>query len=824
MKRKIAIMLAAVMASAMLPMNVMASSSNSISKKVTVKDGDPIGSAWTDDSSKNDVVTSGSDYNPVYLKLIPQSGIESGSSIIINIENGKFDEDKFPMPTYTSGAGKTYQQMLNEYNAGQSLSSVLHANLGDTGRLDLPYEISSVSKREIEIKLFPIDDQDCDKSSNRVGNDKVYYYIPIHAIADGSGDVKITIDDNESNISGGGTYTIATASDDDGSTTTTVDDLTTFRDAKVMECVTIKENVKETFEFTDGKEITLRLSGGFIFTNTSGINARIVGGENDLPLKVTVVDDDKLTLSLDETYYSALKTAQKKGTVRVKIDGLKVEADDEDDDWGDVSLTVSGCGVTKETVQLGTRADYGFKLSTVDSATTILSGRTWIDNSDLDDDDFETASFKFEETNAGSWITQRAMKFTVPEGVKIVDYDYDNTEVVSKSDLVDASTIDADGTVLKLAANKITLDDDDDDNAEFEVTLYVSVDADFAGDITVAVSGAGVSDDDDLDDVVVANAVTPVKIESTTTKSNLGYQAINTADVTITETEAGALLDGEMVYIDIDSLYGSSELGFAGDEDDIEYTIDGELKIDNFKVNDGTIRFKIDKDSYNEPSSITFSNMQIGSTRSVPYGSYDLKLSGDAVVNNYKDDVDDVYPVKGYDESSEEDLAYFDTTDGYNFDDYLQIVTEVGTLDSVVEVTIGEKTIKKDGQDIAIDVAPYIQASSASTLVPLRFVSVAVGVDSDNAENADESSKVMWDANTKTATILYAAGSGQKIIQFTAGSNIMVIDGTSVPMENGVTAEITDSRMFVPFRALGQALGVPVTWDADTRTAIYNQK
>jgi hypothetical protein len=416
------------------------------------------------------------------------------------------------------------------------------------------------------------------------------------------------------------------------------------------------------------------------------------------------------------------------------------------------------------------------------------------------------------------------MKFTVPEGVKIVDYDYDNTEVVSKSDLVDASTIDADGTVLKLAANKITLDDDDDDNAEFEVTLYVSVDADFAGDITVAVSGAGVSDDDDLDDVVVANAVTPVKIESTTTKSNLGYQAINTADVTITETEAGALLDGEMVYIDIDSLYGSSELGFAGDEDDIEYTIDGELKIDNFKVNDGTIRFKIDKDSYNEPSSITFSNMQIGSTRSVPYGSYDLKLSGDAVVNNYKDDVDDVYPVKGYDESSEEDLAYFDTTDGYNFDDYLQIVTEVGTLDSVVEVTIGEKTIKKDGQDIAIDVAPYIQASSASTLVPLRFVSVAVGVDSDNAENADESSKVMWDANTKTATILYAAGSGQKIIQFTAGSNIMVIDGTSVPMENGVTAEITDSRMFVPFRALGQALGVPVTWDADTRTAIYNQK
>jgi hypothetical protein len=28
--------------------------------------------------------------------------------------------------------------------------------------------------------------------------------------------------------------------------------------------------------------------------------------------------------------------------------------------------------------------------------------------------------------------------------------------------------------------------------------------------------------------------------------------------------------------------------------------------------------------------------------------------------------------------------------------------------------------------------------------------------------------------------------------------------------------------MFVPFRALGQALGVNVSWDADTRTAYYN--
>lgn len=825
MKRKIAILLAAVMTTAMLPMNVMASSSNSVNKRVTVKDEDPIGSDWADDD-KTEVATSGDSYKPVYLKILPQTGIDNGSSILINIENGKFDEDDFPMPEYVSGAGSTYDQMMNAYSKGMTLTQVLNANLGNTS-LELPYKIVNVSKREIEVELFPIDEKDCDKSSNSVAYDKPYYYIPIHALADGTGDVKITIDDNESNVSGGGTYTIATSSDDDGSTTTTIDDLTTFRDADYMETITIKENVKDTFEA--GETVSLRLSSGFNFVEDSKTKITLTGSTRNIVLKANYEKDDKITFVMPESSDPDFK-AMKSATARIKIENLKIEADDEDDDWGDVSLTVSGAGLTKETIQIGTRADYGFKMTTVDSATTIMAGRTWIGNADtdLEDDDFETASVKFEETNAGSWLTSRKMKFTVPEGVKIVDYDFDNVKYVTKSDLYDAAEITSDGSVLSLL-NK-DMDVDEGECAEFELTLYVSVDGDFDGDITVGVSGAGIEDESTLEDVVVATAITPIKVESTITKANMGYQAVSTADITITEAEAGALLDGEDVIVAIDSLYGSKELGFA--DDGIDYTIEGELEIDDFDVDDGEITFSIDKDSYNEPSSVTITNVKVGSTRSVPYGTYDIKVEGSAVINNYADDVDDIYPVQGYTQAQDKsiddkdlvDIAYFDTTDGYSFDDYLTIVTETGTLDNVVEVTIGESTIKMDGEDIDMGVAPYIQASSNSTMVPLRFVSLAIGVDADNAASADESSKVMWDANAKTATVLYAAGNGQKIIQFTAGSNTMVIDGTAVPMENGVVAEITDSRMFVPFRALGQALGVPVTWDAETRTAIYNQK
>ena len=41
-------------------------------------------------------------------------------------------------------------------------------------------------------------------------------------------------------------------------------------------------------------------------------------------------------------------------------------------------------------------------------------------------------------------------------------------------------------------------------------------------------------------------------------------------------------------------------------------------------------------------------------------------------------------------------------------------------------------------------------------------------------------------------------------------------------MPNGSYAEIKDNRMFVPFRGLGYAIGVPVDWDAETKTAIFN--
>lgn len=131
------------------------------------------------------------------------------------------------------------------------------------------------------------------------------------------------------------------------------------------------------------------------------------------------------------------------------------------------------------------------------------------------------------------------------------------------------------------------------------------------------------------------------------------------------------------------------------------------------------------------------------------------------------------------------------------------------SLDNKVSVQIGADTITVNGKSVTIDAPAYIQKSSSSTMIPLRAVSQGV---------VGNEECVSWDPETKTATISFKGN----VVKFTAGSNVAVINGKSVTMDNGVKAEITNSRMFVPFRALGQALGANVSWNGETKTAYFN--
>ena len=93
-------------------------------------------------------------------------------------------------------------------------------------------------------------------------------------------------------------------------------------------------------------------------------------------------------------------------------------------------------------------------------------------------------------------------------------------------------------------------------------------------------------------------------------------------------------------------------------------------------------------------------------------------------------------------------------------------------------------------------------------MLPLRAVAVALGINSNN---------VLWDQSTRTATIMY----GSKIINMTYGQKVVYVNGAMIPATAAV--EITNDRMFLGLRDLGNALGVTdIAWDGATKTATLN--
>ncbi|SEC41947.1 stalk domain-containing protein [Paenibacillus sp. GP183] len=115
--------------------------------------------------------------------------------------------------------------------------------------------------------------------------------------------------------------------------------------------------------------------------------------------------------------------------------------------------------------------------------------------------------------------------------------------------------------------------------------------------------------------------------------------------------------------------------------------------------------------------------------------------------------------------------------------------------------------VKVDGTlKVFPDAKPYVDQDSGHTMVPVRFVSEALGAD------------VAMDKDNTTVKI---TRNGKQISLMT-GSNTAIVDGNTVALDTG--AVLKDSRLFVPVRFISESFGVRVDWDADTRTVLINTK
>jgi hypothetical protein len=114
----------------------------------------------------------------------------------------------------------------------------------------------------------------------------------------------------------------------------------------------------------------------------------------------------------------------------------------------------------------------------------------------------------------------------------------------------------------------------------------------------------------------------------------------------------------------------------------------------------------------------------------------------------------------------------------------------------VIRLTIGTMEASVNGNPYTLDAAPYINAEASRTLVPVRFISEALGAG------------VAWNPETNQVTIT----DGEKEIILAIGSSEVEVDGEKQIID---CAPITlpPGRTFVPLRFVGETLGAEVFFD-----------
>lgn len=679
--------------------------------------------------------------------------------------------------------------------------------------------VVSRTDRDLELKM--------DEAATNNGG-KLEYNIPLYFEVDGAeGEVKVTVDPRDSILSGG-QYTIAVVGE--GKTTASIASVKTIKDGGSIDDIRIDETSIGAL-YSDGdyvtkpQKITLTLPSNFDWKDvdtslTNNKNITLGGGFVDkVDFKNIEAKDNKLTISF------TVKETSKLGTIYLK--GLTLDAD-KNAEYGDVEVDLDGDKVTSSTLVVANYGDFGTDATLKGDVPTLLAGRLTDDDKDV-----ETVEVLLKEKVPGSWLPGRGVDVEFPSWVKVLGVDVTDSKYPS----ADSTIADLFNTDIEGDSNEISFDlpdesklgDAKDNKREFKVKFYVSTKADVEGDVTVKISGrAGI----EVPETVIAKVVAPVKVETEKVDVRTGIKKQPLKDIVVTEAVKGALLDDKTVQLKLSD-------GEFTDEKPTITVKDGNVKIksDSVSIDKGVLTFDIDGES-TRASQIVISGLSLDLDRAVPEGEVSVEVGGDAIVQNqsFDDDLAFVYANGKSKESDVTEVKFGDkkfvnrTTkdaespkdeantvydlsgkvDAGEFDrDYVTKAT-VATVTTPAEgnvsaekvtLTIGSSTMKVGDKEVAIDAAPYIEASTGRTYLPLRAIANAIGANS-----------VEWDNASRTATVI----KGGLVAQMTIGQNSYVLNGAKVGMDG--KAQIASERTFLPIRALGNALGATVEWDAATQT------
>ena len=579
------------------------------------------------------------------------------------------------------------------------------------------------------------------------------------------------------------------------------EEVATLKEIKVEPAVGSNFAALITDEQVAKAELKLKLPSGYEFTaktdvQVNGTDVDFTNDDDEIVIKVSKLDRD------EDVW---------------KITGLEVEATSaKAGATGLVKISLTGSDtVSVEAIKV---VDYNVVMSVdEDEDVPVIYSGVNVDNKGItDDSDHESLEVTIEETFAGAWNNSKDFTLSVPEGVYITAvkspaFDNDGEDgAFDEEEWFEAAYEEGDYVDLtfKRRGWAETDPNKNHDPAELTFALELVADPNFEGDVVLKLTGDAV----DEQEVTVAKFVKPYTVEAQQNDMQIDYRNTEIpTSVVVKEAEAGLWDKGTKFVLSLDKIDFDDEGTIAVDDKSGLEVKDDEVKTTTVDGDDA-VYFVVDSRSDDEPATVTISGLQLYMDRSLPAGAYDLEMvspemndpyESTVVLNGTKDKVDG------------ENRTIADIND--DFVDYtakagfVNIVTagreDTESFTTKVVVPVGESYLISGENKVTIDVPAYINANGY-TMLPLRAVAVALGINSNN---------VLWDQSTRTATIMY----GSKIINMTYGQKVVYVNGAMIPATAAV--EITNDRMFLGLRDLGNALGVTdITWDAATKTATLN--
>ena len=740
MKKKLALLLAAIMTVAMVPMTAFASTKLTAVDEISTAAGDDHVFTSRVELSKND-------------DQVDVEGKDGKFEVILKLTNGKFAESDVDGVKYVMEE----EGYLNKYK--QKGIEAIDVKNDTTAYITL----------------------NAGTFNGWLGSEACVLAIQAYAVE--TGDVVAEFTSNVTQFKKA-SEVIATAYDNEVAieiegVRTFVEDAT--KDQDTLKDITINGLVNDAID--GNKEITLKLSGNFEFVTSTIEESDFSFLNSDAKVKITDKDKDTIKFTI-----SGLEDKQ---LTKLTISGIDIKTTKKCNAGDKATITVSSKSFDSVKLEAARMVEEAVTYTVEDEEVpTIWAGKNYAKDSE---DDTNTLEVAIEENTGDILNTSRKATFTFPEGIEVVDAEFDGVKQGTFKYEIDENVV----TIWNYGEKA------ESDETDMQVKFLLNAAPTFSGDVKVTLGG-------EFDDVElkVATVKAPYTVEAKTTEVLIDYRYVPVNEIVITEAEEGLLEDGDVIALQVEKM----DFEDAGSYEVTTGDLDVDVTINDGKNDVAQLEVEV-KDESTEASTVTISGLELYLDRTLPVGGYALQnVKADNILwenstdKKGEDDKDSYEYVPEANQASNGLFKYKEVTCN---DKYVEVVTsgrdnDDSTTNRKIVITIGATTMAVGTQTITLDTPAYINAENYTEL-PLRAVSEAFGA------------TVGWDDPSNTVTIMM----GQRIVSMTIGSKTMYINGT--PVQMNTAPEITNERTFVPVRDLANALGISkIDWNEASQTVTLN--